>query len=109
MAAGVKDVVESGQRPMPGAFLKPFLEGSRPERDRRFPAQRGERPVAHVVVECPESQLPRSISASGTSGGGVSVRLGVSMPMSTVLVVERATSASRTLPVAYREGESRNC
>ena len=58
VAAGVEHVVECGQRPMPVACLEAFLDGLRPERDRGLTSQRGERPIAQIVVECPE--VPRA-------------------------------------------------
>jgi hypothetical protein len=39
---------------MSAAFGEAFLNGLRPERDRRLAPKRGERPVALIVVERPE-------------------------------------------------------
>lgn len=56
---------------MPIARDKPGQLDRGPERDRRLAAQGGEGAIANVVIECPEIQEPSSISAIGTSGGGV--------------------------------------
>src|SRR6202012_5397366 len=54
VTAGVEDVVESGERPMPAAFGEALLNGLPPERDGRLAPKRGERPVTLIVVERPE-------------------------------------------------------
>ena len=68
MAAGVEHVVVAGQRPVAGARGE-FPPTRFVERDRSLPAQGGESAVADVVVETQKSQVPRSMSESGTSGG----------------------------------------
>ena len=54
MTAGEVDIVELRHHPMAGALLEPGRCRLAPERDRRLAPQRGEGPVADVVVFQPE-------------------------------------------------------
>jgi hypothetical protein len=61
---------------MSGAVVETFLHGLRPERDRRFAPQRGERPVAQIVVECPEVPCAEVNVGQRNLGRGRAVRSG---------------------------------
>ncbi len=56
MTAGVEDVVEPGQRPMPVACGEPGQFDRGPERNRCLATQGGEGAIANVVVSLPEPQ-----------------------------------------------------
>lgn len=71
MTAGVEDIVVLGERPMPIARDKPGQLDRGPERDRRLAAQGGEGATRTSSSSAQKSREPSSISAIGTSGGGV--------------------------------------
>ena len=56
MPAGVVDVIELHQRPVPGAGLESLVTDLLEEGDRRLPAQGRESPVSDGVVKSPELQ-----------------------------------------------------